>query len=207
VASRPQAAARRVAFSHHRLTNSRGADLSQSLTAERLTPLSIPKRLARARRLHRVGVRRVLSFPPNGGLSAAPGRFEFQEMQLRRTAGLLLGLVLLGWILTEVPVAQTEPTSTASDWKRTRDGWEHQTWDLPDASTPSARLHPAVVGAFELLASLVALLALPVAPRQSALSQAERSPQPSRAASGSGPFGPRRSSGRRLSARRRVGSQ
>jgi hypothetical protein len=77
---------------------------------------------------------------------------------VKRVGGVLLGVALLGWILAEVPMARPEPTAAAATWKRTVDGWESaHLWSRGPQVEP-ARLHPAVLGAFELLASVTALL-------------------------------------------------
>ncbi|MBN2022362.1 MAG: hypothetical protein JW809_06165 [Pirellulales bacterium] len=83
----------------------------------------------------------------------------------------LLGGVLLAWWLTEVPSAPApnELEVAAATWRRTAQGWERCTeWGQPLRPTP-VRLHPTVLGAFQLLASLTALLASSAAtsPRKS----------------------------------------
>ncbi|HLA85911.1 MAG TPA: hypothetical protein VJL29_14060 [Thermoguttaceae bacterium] len=83
-----------------------------------------------------------------------------------RGVGLILGLVLAGWVLTEIPVARTESLVAAgSQWKRTVDGWEPRDSWLRGPFVQPARLHPALVGAFELLVSLAALVAFSGSPR------------------------------------------
>lgn len=81
---------------------------------------------------------------------------------MRTAVWLATVLVVLGWILSEVPLARTsleEPASAA--WRRTNDGWQRPSdWTTP----PEIRhpnLHPLVVGTLELLASLAALVAFP----------------------------------------------
>jgi hypothetical protein len=77
---------------------------------------------------------------------------------VKRVGGLLLGMALLGWILAEVPAARPEPVATTATWKRTVDGWESAGLWLRGPQVQPVRLHPAVLGAFELLASVTALL-------------------------------------------------
>ena len=82
---------------------------------------------------------------------------------MRRAAGLLLGLILVAWILTEVPVANTH--SAAAEWKRTVDGWElSSTWATGPYVKP-VRVHPVLVGTLVLLLCSIALLALPIGSR------------------------------------------
>lgn len=89
---------------------------------------------------------------------------------MKRVGGLLLAVVLVGWILAEVPVARTEPAATTVAWRRTVNGWESAAAWSHGPQTRPIRLHPAVVGAFELLVSVGALMAFStpkaVAPRQ-----------------------------------------
>jgi hypothetical protein len=57
------------------------------------------------------------------------------------------------------PVSKiTEPSLEAGSWRRTVDGWENMhRWQAPAYYRP--KLQPHVVAAFELLASLLALIA------------------------------------------------
>jgi len=85
---------------------------------------------------------------------------------VRRVTGLLLGLLLVGWVLTEVPIAQTEPPAVASAWKRTVNGWEQANSWLAPPYVQHVSLHPAVVGALELFLSVAALVGLSLSGRQ-----------------------------------------
>jgi hypothetical protein len=48
-----------------------------------------------------------------------------------------------------------------NDWVRTTDGWEPRRVLHPDITPPSPQVHPGLVAAFQLGASLLALVAFP----------------------------------------------
>lgn len=75
---------------------------------------------------------------------------------------LLLALVALGWFAAEVPLAGTPAvTDVCGEWRRTRDGWQPVSMVLVGPSIRRPALHPAVVGMFELLVCVTALVAFP----------------------------------------------
>ena len=87
---------------------------------------------------------------------------------MRHVVGLSLLLLLAGMGACHVEFAATEPPQTTlaqpaveNDWRQTRDGWQHTAdWHRREAYTPPP-VHPLVVGGFQLLVSVTALLALP----------------------------------------------
>ncbi|MEN6496007.1 MAG: hypothetical protein ABFD16_17125 [Thermoguttaceae bacterium] len=78
-----------------------------------------------------------------------------------RWIGWMVALLLtLGWIAVEVDVAEpARPRLAASDWRRTRVGWEQPTWLDAHIPARAPALHPAVVGLLELFLSLFGLVA------------------------------------------------
>ncbi|HBO45848.1 MAG TPA: hypothetical protein DD670_18375 [Planctomycetaceae bacterium] len=87
---------------------------------------------------------------------------------MRRVGGLLIGLVLACWVLSEVPIARTGPVEPprASHWKRTKNGWERATAWTSHRTPTLVRLHPAVLCSVQLFASLGGLVAFPVCLRR-----------------------------------------
>ena len=81
---------------------------------------------------------------------------------MRLIGWFLLLLVTLGWLSSEIRLAEPQsPDHTQSDWRYTVDGWEHRSlWTNKPTAQPPA-LHPAVVGALQLLLSTLALFAFP----------------------------------------------
>ncbi len=74
-----------------------------------------------------------------------------------RVGCLLLLLCGLTWLAAEVPSATAErPVDTRTQWRRTRNGWEHPTWldpiwlNSPRSASRSPSPHPALVALFEL---------------------------------------------------------
>ncbi|NLE39006.1 MAG: hypothetical protein GX621_13365 [Pirellulaceae bacterium] len=84
---------------------------------------------------------------------------------MRTAVCLAAVLVVLGWMLSEAPVARTsldEPTVTV--WRRTSEGWQRpEDWSEPPV-VRRPNLHPLVVGSLQLLVSLAALVAFPDGP-------------------------------------------
>jgi len=76
---------------------------------------------------------------------------------------LLLVLLGIGWLAGEVELAAAAPSAgrVDTDWRRTRNGWERQSSWIEDTPPRRPALHPAMVGTFQLLASVAALIALP----------------------------------------------
>jgi hypothetical protein len=67
-------------------------------------------------------------------------------------------------LLVGVAAADRSIAAGSDDWVRTTNGWEHAAW----RSVRLRRLpHPLVVGAFLLLASLLALVAFPATSAES----------------------------------------
>ncbi|NQU19661.1 MAG: hypothetical protein HQ567_00150 [Candidatus Nealsonbacteria bacterium] len=83
---------------------------------------------------------------------------------MRLIAGLLLILLVLGWLAVTLPVAKTEPDCAEGPiddgWRQTTDGWQHRDGWAPHHRASLPGLHPAVVGLLELQLSLAALVGL-----------------------------------------------
>jgi hypothetical protein len=80
---------------------------------------------------------------------------------VRRSLIVILSVAALsGWI-GRCERAAGIAARSGSDWLRTVDGWEHRR--TIEASGPAAplELHPATVAAFQLVASLLVLVAFP----------------------------------------------
>lgn len=68
-------------------------------------------------------------------------------------------LMTVGWVATELPVAEPLQAGLANtDWRRTRDGWQQPTWLGASIPAREPALHPGVVGMFQMLVSLMALV-------------------------------------------------
>lgn len=81
---------------------------------------------------------------------------------MRFIGWLLFFLVGLGWLGSEVRLADTHPpTVCETPWRRTCDGWELPSRWPPLAAADRPALHPVVVGLLEVLLSAAALVALP----------------------------------------------
>ena len=82
---------------------------------------------------------------------------------MRDYVWLLVLLAFVGWLATEVPLPETPAAADRpSDcWRRTPDGWQRATWLARQTPARRPALHPGVVGLFELLATLAALVAFP----------------------------------------------
>jgi hypothetical protein len=88
---------------------------------------------------------------------------------MRWLGWLLVLLILIGWAASELPPPgeTRQPERPIDCWRRTRDGWERASWLLPPVTAHRPSLHPAVVGLFEMLLSIAALLALSPGPKRS----------------------------------------
>jgi len=82
---------------------------------------------------------------------------------MRDYVWLLVLLAVVGWLATEVPLPETPAAADRplDCWRRTPDGWQRATWLVRQTAARRPALHPAVVGLFELLACLAALIAFP----------------------------------------------
>lgn len=81
---------------------------------------------------------------------------------MRLIVCLLLVLIGIGWLASEVQL--TAAPSQGNDdtgWRRTRDGWQHQSLWTGREPVREPRLHPVLVGVLQLLLSAAALIALP----------------------------------------------
>lgn len=68
-------------------------------------------------------------------------------------------LMTVGWVATEMPVGEPLRVGLANtDWRRTRDGWQQPTWLGASIPAREPALHPGVVGVFQMLVSLMALV-------------------------------------------------
>ena len=77
---------------------------------------------------------------------------------------LLCVLAATFWFAARVELeGSSPPEHRLPRWVRTVDGWEIPRWLERHATDPS--IHPAIVGTFIALASVLALLALPPRPR------------------------------------------
>jgi hypothetical protein len=87
--------------------------------------------------------------------------FSKELSLVRVVAGILALLLLAGWVVSELPGSQSGPhPADGSPWRRTRVGWERVYWPATAAMPMrDPRLHPAVVGALEMMASVLVLLA------------------------------------------------
>ena len=79
---------------------------------------------------------------------------------MRLIGWLLLILVGLGWLASEVPLAETRPERPLkADWRRTAQGWERpSTWPAQTKIRRPA-VHPVVVGLLQLFLALAVLIA------------------------------------------------
>lgn len=82
---------------------------------------------------------------------------------MRPWGWLLVLLAAVGWLATEVPLPETPAAADRplDGWRRTPEGWQRATWLAPQTAVGRPALHPAVVGLFELLVCLAALVAFP----------------------------------------------
>ncbi len=97
---------------------------------------------------------------------------------MRLIAGLMLVLLVLGWMACEVPLScsecstetvgglcalhaqklfSSEPGSKTA-WRRTADGWEKTTWWSSDPPIRRPALHPTVVALMQIFLALGALI-------------------------------------------------
>ena len=72
---------------------------------------------------------------------------------------ILIVAALAAWISRAERVACA--TSLKNDWVRTAEGWERRAGLNADRSRPPLGIHPGLIAAFQLGASLFALLAFP----------------------------------------------
>ena len=80
---------------------------------------------------------------------------------MRPIGWLSLVLLGLGWLASEVPLAETQQErQVETGWRRTVDGWEHSSRWTSDGRICRPALHPSVVGLSQLLLALAALIAL-----------------------------------------------
>lgn len=95
------------------------------------------------------------------GVVVALGTGIRERCGVRLAGWLLFVLVILGWALSEIPVARTPANEpSAPTWRRTSDGWQRQNaWTVPPPRSP--RLHPTILGTLQVLVSVGALIALP----------------------------------------------
>ncbi len=85
---------------------------------------------------------------------------------MRWIVRLSLVLLGLGWLASEMPLAQTQPhgqpetrRQLGSQWRWTRDGWERPTWLASQARGRQPALHPTVVGILQMLLVVAGLIA------------------------------------------------
>lgn len=84
------------------------------------------------------------------------------DLYVRWIGWIIMLLMTVGWAAAELPLAEPSCAGlAATDWRYTSEGWQRPTW--LDASIPTRRpaLHPGVIGALQLLLSLMALVAFP----------------------------------------------
>ncbi len=79
---------------------------------------------------------------------------------MRRIICLVLILLALGCLAAVVPVVPSATDPPLSGWRRTTDGWVRPNWTSA-AAARSRPLHPALVGLFQALAAVSALVAFP----------------------------------------------
>lgn len=82
---------------------------------------------------------------------------------MRWFGGLMLILVVAGWVACEMPFSETPtaPQRPPDCWRHTRYGWEQANWIGQPIPQRRPALHPGVVGLLELLVSIMALVAFP----------------------------------------------
>jgi hypothetical protein len=79
---------------------------------------------------------------------------------LYRAAWLLIGLLVVIWLGRELPGPEVSlPSHFDLSWRRTSDGWEKLKHLTPPPDPNHPALHPGVVAAAQLLASLLPLVA------------------------------------------------
>lgn len=110
----------------------------------------LPRQASRSGQLHRL-------CPRSCGLTPQAG---LRERNLRRAACLVLILLAIGCLAAVVPLGPPSDDPPLTEWRRTADGWVRTNWTVV-ASTQSRPLHPAVVGLFQALAAVTALVAFP----------------------------------------------
>ena len=81
---------------------------------------------------------------------------------MRLTGRVVIVLIALGWFIWvhRLPGGAAEPT-IETPWRRARNGWERAYWLHPSTPISEPGIHPAVVGAMQLLVSVLALTAFP----------------------------------------------
>ena len=81
-------------------------------------------------------------------------------MRSKASFSLLLILVVLALSAWHAPpTAAAEAVVQETCWRRTSDGWERAAWVASEDRTPSVPLHPALIGAMELLLVLTVVTA------------------------------------------------
>jgi len=89
---------------------------------------------------------------------------------MRLIGWLLLGVMLLGWLASEIPSSGSQPVGQSlTDWRRTAQGWQRVTWGTLEQGPRRPTLHPVVVAAGELMLALAALIAFSVPERPAGL--------------------------------------
>lgn len=83
---------------------------------------------------------------------------------------ILIVAAIAGWISAGERAAGLVPAG--SDWVRTNDGWESRLVLQPREESPAPTIHPGVIAALQLGASVLFLLAFPSRVRELAVSRA-----------------------------------